>query len=143
MPNDTNVEALIKNIEAIKWGALSIAKNDITNQPKQLIQIVKADAEGFLYFFIAGVNNKDTAAVKKYYANLVFEEKAKAIQIQLRGYVCAANEIPANDNSETSYLFLKFKIMQAEVTDFTEEGHRSVKPGLLNLIKNIWQPTSN
>ncbi len=145
MKKANSIDAVIKNIESIKWGRLKIERNSIIESNDQFIQIIKSDEDGHLYFFVSGSGNSEVAVEQKYYANLIFEDKPEEIRIQISGYVYSvANnfEIDITINSrERNYLLLKFKIMQVEFIDFKLEEKNKTQPILSNLL-NLFRKNS-
>ena len=142
MAKDKNIQSLFTNVERLQRGLLKIERNSFTKNASQFVQIINTDTEGYLYFFLAnGEGGKDD--LRKYYANLVFEDKAESVSYQLSGYVCKCEESPSvgiNFSTEENYVLLKFKIMQVEIIDFKSEEKNQPQPIISNLLNLFWKP---
>ena len=134
MAKHNNIENLISNIQDLKWGRLKIERNNITKNNNQFVQVINTDAEGHLYFVLSSTESNDQNPEKKYYANLIFEDKSELLRYQLSGYAC--KEVA---NSEDEFSVIKFKIMQVEITDFKLEEKSQPQPIFSNILNLFWK----
>ncbi len=130
--------------EFIPASASGIFRSEMNSElqlPNNIIQIVKTDDEGNIYFFTSCTNLQASSLEKKFYSSVEFFDKRSSARSVLSGIA----EIVDKDEalfSKTNYsssvsgqiVFVKMHVKHAEVTSPKPNNESSI----WNRAKSIW-----
>ena len=125
--SDNNLEFLKKKIEQIKVALFKSEMNSELQLPNNIIQVIKVDDSGDLWFFTSCIHDQANNLNKNFYAYLDFYRKGFDERLKISGKAVLVNEEEMNENlfPHSNYsigtaprlVLVKLTIMQAEYVE--------------------------
>lgn len=138
--NDTHLAFLKNKIEEIKVAIFKPEMNSELHLPNNIIEVIKVDGNGMIYFFTSCAGNYATNLDRSFYAYLDFYRRGEGrLMISGRAEIVDSedeNMFPKNNFSAKTaaqIVLVKLKIMQAELV---EAGIRQPRETFMNKMKH-------
>ena len=139
--NDNHLALLKKRIEEIKVAIFKPEMNSELHLPNNIIEVIKVDDEGMIYFFTSCTNNYAVNLDQKFYGYLDFYRKGFDGRLMVSGKAeiveSGDEELFAQSNFSKStasrIVLVKLKMMQAELV---ENPLRQPKESFIDKMKH-------
>ncbi len=146
--NDTHLKFLREKIEEAKVALFRSEINSELSLPPNVVQVLKTDEDGNLYFFTSCPGKYAMQINNAFYAYLDFHKKGSNTRMQASGkaYILNdefddLNEMGASAGNN-SVVLVKMKIMRAEYFDKSQERNLSFTQKIKSTITHLFSPSA-
>jgi general stress protein 26 len=145
--NDTHLNFLRTKIEQTKVAFFKSEINSVLSLPPNVVQILKTDDEGNIYFFTSCAGRYATQINEPFYAYLDFHKKGNDTRMQVSGKAQIMldefeelNYINEEADEKNSIILIKMKMMQAEYFDRSADHSASWAKKIKSTFTNLFFP---
>ncbi len=147
--NDTHLRFLKEKIEETKVALFRSEINSVLSLPPNVIQVLKTDNDGNIYFFTSCPGKYAAQINQPFYAYLDFHKKGTNTRMQVSGKAFIVHdevkELNINDedhSGKNAVVLIKMKIMQAEYFDRNTEKNMSLTQKLKSTFTHLFSSSS-